>query len=76
MNSNSNTTAGSNNDCCASTTDIDVDGQASSRKWPPKGNRNNQKTTKAAVSKYANGKIPPKLIMVKELVKCQPTKES
>ena len=74
MNSNSNTTAGSP-DGCASTTAIDVDGQASSHKRPPKGKRDNQKTPKAAVSKYANGKIPKKLIMVKELVECQPTKE-
>ena len=41
MNSNSNTTAGSP-DGRASTTAIDVDGQASSRKRPPKGKRDNQ----------------------------------
>ena len=75
MNSNLNTTVGSNNDGCTSTTAIDVDGQASSSKRPPKGKRNNKKTPKAAVLKYANRKIPPKLIMVKELVECQPTLE-
>ena len=75
MNSNSNTIAGSNNDGRTGTTAINVDGQASNSKRPPIGKRNNQKTPKIAVSKYANRKIPPKLIMVKELVECQPTKE-
>ena len=74
MNSNLNTTNGSN-DGCHSTTAIVLDGSAASRKRPSKGKQDNhQKTPKAAVSKYANGKIPPKLIMVKEIVKCQPTK--
>ena len=76
MNSNSNTTTGSAADGCASITAIDVDGHASSRKRPPKGKRDEyQKTPKAAVTKYAKGKIPSKLIMVKEIVECQPTKE-
>ena len=74
MNSNSNATTGSSADGCASTTAINVDGHASSRKRPPKGKRDEyQKTPKAAVTKYAKGKIPPKLTMVKEIVECQPT---
>ena len=75
MNSNSNTTNGSN-DGRHSTTSIVLDGSAASRKRTPKGNgNNNKKTPNATVSGYVRGKIPLKLIMVKELVECQPTKE-
>ena len=76
MNSNSNTNTGSNkNDGRTSTTAVNVDGQAGSSKRPPKAPRNYQKTPKVAVTKYARGKIPARLIMVKELVEAQPTKE-
>mmetsp|Transcript_55679 Transcript_55679/g.60282 ORF Transcript_55679/g.60282 Transcript_55679/m.60282 type:complete len:213 (-) Transcript_55679:571-1209(-) len=76
MKSNSNTTTRSNeNDDHTSTTAVNVDGQADSRKRPPKALRNNQKTPKVAVTKYAKEKIPARLIMVKELVEAQPTKE-
>ena len=77
MNSNTNNTQGSNiNNGNTSNMIIKVScGSAKSCKRTPKVKGNSKKTLKVLVIKYRNGKIPPKLVMVRKFVEAQPTSE-